>query len=112
MLENIKNILGITDDSEDKIINQYINKFTQKTLNYCHIKKLPEELKGFVEDKVIAVMQYRSQNSSMSCEKKIKSVERGDTRIEYSVDEKDERTLLSFGNEDIHELNIFRRVAW
>ncbi|AWI04057.1 phage head-tail connector protein [Clostridium drakei] len=112
MLENIKNTLGIIDDSKDKIINQYINKFTQKTLNYCHIKKLPEELEGFIEDKVIAIIQHRLHNNSIDYEKKIKSIERGDTKIEYSIDQKDERTLLSFGDEDTLELNIFRRVDW
>jgi hypothetical protein len=112
MLENIKNILGITDDCKDKIIIQYIKKFTQKVFNYCHIKELPKELEGFIEDKVITIMQYKLQNINISQEKEVKSIQRGDTKIEYSISEKDEKTLLSFETDDIKKLNNFRKVAW
>lgn len=114
MLENIKDVLEITDNSKDKLINRYISKVTQKVLNYCNLKELPIELQGFVEDKVISIMQYKLQSaSSDKSSREVKSIQRGDTKIEFAtISEKDEKTLLNFSNLDMKELNNFRRVAW
>ncbi|AZV57930.1 phage head-tail connector protein [Clostridium sp. AWRP] len=110
MLENIKDILEIQDDSKDKIISEYIEKVTQKVLNYCNIKSLPKKLEEFVEDKVISIIQYKLKNSN---NKEVKSIQRGDTRIEYEASsEKDERILLSFEADEMRELNNFRKVVW
>ncbi|MCR1871521.1 phage head-tail connector protein [Longicatena caecimuris] len=113
MLENIKDVLEITDNSKDKLINRYISKVTQKVLNYCHIDELPIELEGFVEDKVISIMQYKLQANSDKSSREVKSIQRGDTKIEFAtISEKDEKTLLNFSNLDMKELNSFRKVAW
>ncbi|WP_333861748.1 phage head-tail connector protein [Clostridium sp.] len=114
MLENIKDVLEIIDNSKDKLINRYISKVTQKVLNYCNLKELPIELQGFVEDKVISIMQYKLQStSSDNSSREVKSIQRGDTKIEFAtMSEKDEKTLLNFSNLDMKELNSFRKVAW
>ena len=111
MLENIKMILNIQDDSKDNIIKYYIKRFREKVLSYCHLKDVPEE---FIEEKVVSVVTIIIQNEQMKKEKKdIKSIQRGDTKIEFnSLEEKSINSLLVFTNDDIRELKNFRRVEW
>lgn len=113
MLENIKLILGIQDDSKDNIINYYINRYREKVLSYCHLRELPHELEGFIEEKVINIVSAVVKNENITKEQKIKSIQRGDTRIEFLLeDEKSINSLLIFNNDDIRELKAFRKVAW
>ena len=60
MLENIKLILNITDDSQDNLILLYLAKVETMVVDYCNVN----ELTGG-----------------------IKSISRGDTKIEYNVGE-------------------------
>ena len=89
MLENIKTILNIKDTSKDELILLYINKFTSLVLGYCKLKELNNALESFVEDKVVQVLGPSISNSSSSGgienAGEIKSITRGDTRIEYNV---------------------------
>lgn len=89
MLDNIKLLLGLETDEHDKKINYYISKISQKVLNHCNIKELPMELEGFVEDKVYAIMKASGDittgGGSTENNGEIKSVTRGDTKIEYNV---------------------------
>lgn len=88
MLENIKLILNISDDSKDKLILLYIDKFTNLVLGYCKLKELNKALESFVEDKVVQVLGPSiSNNSTGGIENtgEIKAITRGDTRIEYNV---------------------------
>ena len=79
MLENIKMLLGISDDdtSKDKLINYYISSISTKILNYTHRTELPKELEHIVEE--IAV--YKISNNEGN---KVKSIARGDTTITYA----------------------------
>lgn len=114
MLENIKMILGIQDNLKDNIINYYINKYIKKVLAYCNIRELPHELEGFIEEKVINIVNTIIENEQINKEKKnIKSVQRGDTRIEFNTsEEKNINSLMAFSSTDTKELNKFRKVAW
>lgn len=90
MLNNIKLMLGISEDdtSKDNIINLYIKKVTQLVLNECNILELPVALEGFVEDKVKAVVEAAgivNNGGDSTNTGEIKSVTRGDTKIEYNV---------------------------
>ena len=89
MLENIKLILNISDDSKDKLIQLYIDKFTKLVLGYCKLKQLNEALESFVEDKVVQVLGPSISNNStgggIENTGEVKAITRGDTRIEYNV---------------------------
>ena len=52
MLENIKMLLAITDDSQDNLINYYIDLCVQTLLNMRKLEELPEQLNFVVERKV------------------------------------------------------------
>ena len=79
MLENIKLILDITEDSQDKLILLYIDKITNNILSYCNINELNPALEGFIEDKVINIMKIKLGKMG------VKSINRGDTSITYNV---------------------------
>ena len=79
MLENIKLILDITEDSQDKLIILYIDKITNNILSYCNINELNPALEGFIEDKVINIMKIKLGKMD------VKSINRGDTSITYNV---------------------------
>lgn len=87
MLENIKIILGIKDDSFDELIILYIKKYTDVVLSYCKIKTLSKALESFIEDKIVACLSSKVKNGSIISEddREVKAITRGDTRIEYNV---------------------------
>lgn len=84
MLENIKLILNISDYEHDNIILLYLSKVEAMVIEYCNINELTEGLESFIEDKVVSIMKTTvsigAQNAS-----EIKSISRGDTKIEYNV---------------------------
>ncbi|UZQ49855.1 phage head-tail connector protein [Clostridium kluyveri] len=81
MLENIKMLLGISDDdtSKDKLINYYINIITTKVLKYCKLDELVSGLNQFIENKVFSIIKSMDNTAG-----DVKSVQRGDTTISYN----------------------------
>lgn len=121
MLENIKLILNISDDSKDKLIQLYIDKFTNLVLGYCKLKQLNEALESFVEDKVVQVLGPSISNSSSSGgienTGEIKAITRGDTRIEYNVGQalSEASTTIrgaTLTDNDREYLDSFRLRSW
>jgi len=53
MLENIKLLLGITDDIKDNQLNYLINITERKVLDYCNILEVPLEAESIVEELVV-----------------------------------------------------------
>lgn len=86
MLENIKLMLNISDYEHDNIILLYLSKVETMVIEYCNINELTEGLESFIEDKVVSIMKTTvtigAQNTG-----EIKSISRGDTKIEYNVGE-------------------------
>ena len=84
MLENIKLILNLTDYEHDNLILLYLAKVETMVIDYCNVNELTEGLESFIEDKVVSIMKTTvtigAQNTS-----EIKSISRGDTKIEYNV---------------------------
>ena len=61
MLENIKMLLAITDDSQDNLINYYIDLCVQTLLNMIKLEELPEQLNFVVERKVLQLMRLQNK---------------------------------------------------
>lgn len=114
MLENIKMLLGLDDDKYDKMILYQIDKVTKKVLSHCNINELNPVLEGFVEQKVYDAMKNKISVNNLSTDNNnnIKSVTRGDTRIEYNVGESKSEVLgpTDFDTSDIKVLNQFRKL--
>ena len=111
MFENIKLMLNISDDKHDNIIELYMCKVENLILEYCNIRELTPALEGFVEDKVISIIKPLviggTQNTG-----EIKSISRGDTKIEYNVGEaiQTSSSSISLTDSDKKILNTYRKV--
>ena len=86
MLENIKLILNITDDKHDNMILLYLDKISAIVLDYCNVNELSRGLESFIEDKVVSIMKPIVSGGTQNAGE-IKSISRGDTKIEYNVGE-------------------------
>ena len=84
MLENIKLILNLTDYEHDNLILLYLAKVETMVIDYCNINKLTEGLESFIEDKVVSIMKPLVTGGAQNASE-IKSISRGDTKIEYNV---------------------------
>ena len=111
MLENIKLILEIKDNTYDELINLYITKVEFMVLEYCNIKELTEGLRSFIEDKVVSIIKPKV-TVGMENTGEIKSISRGDTKIEYNVGEAVQTSSNSIGLTDSDKkiLNTYRKV--
>lgn len=97
MLENIKLVLGITDNSKDSLIQYYINSYQNIILAYCNILELPVQLESVIERLIISKM---SGNDGT-----IKSETIGDYRVDYNTSEEELTPYIKI-------LNRFRRVKF
>ena len=86
MLENIKLILNITDDKHDNLILLYLSKVEAMVLDYCNVNELNLGLTSFIEDKVVSIMKPIVTGGTQNTGE-IKSISRGDTKIDYNVGE-------------------------
>jgi hypothetical protein len=111
MLENIKLLLNITDDKHDNIILLYLSKVETIVLDYCNVNELCLGLQSFIEDKVISIMKPIVTGGTQNTGE-IKSISRGDTKIEYNVGEavQTSSNSVSLTDSDKKILNTYRKV--
>ena len=107
MLENIKLILNITDDSQDDLILLYLAKVETLVVDYCNINELSCGLESFIEDKVISIMKPLISGGTQNAGE-IKSISRGDTKIEYNVGEAVNGATLTSSDKEF--LKQYRRA--
>lgn len=84
MLENIKLMLNINDEEHDTMILLYISKVSTMVVEYCNINELSQGLESFIEDKVVSIVKPIITGGAQNTGE-IKSISRGDTKIEYNV---------------------------
>lgn len=111
MLENIKLLLNITDDKHDNMILLYLDKISTIVLDYCNVNELSLGLQGFIEDKVVSIMKPIVTGGTQNTGE-IKSISRGDTKIEYNVGEAVQTSSngVSLTDSDKKILNTYRKV--
>lgn len=61
MIETIKELLGITDNSKDTILNHYLSKSQNAIKTYCNIDIIPEQYNPSIVD--LAIFYYKNRNS-------------------------------------------------
>lgn len=114
MLDDIKLILNLKDDTYDNLIELYIKKYTTLVLAYCNIETLNSTLEGIVEDKVIVKLKETVLVSSAD-DGKISSISRGGYSVNYNVataKTTDELMEIKLSQKDKNILNNFRKVKW
>ena len=111
MLENIKLLLSITDDKHDNMILLYLDKISTIVLDYCNVNELSRGLESFIEDKVVSIMKPIVTGGTQNTGE-IKSISRGDTKIEYNVGEaiQTSSNSINLTDSDKKTLNTYRKV--
>ena len=89
MLENIKMLLDITDNSKDNLINYYIDLCVQTLLNMLKLEDLPEQLNMVIERKVVQLMQGGLDGQ------RVTQIDRGDYKVKYEYDSSSNKNLFS-----------------
>lgn len=127
MLNNIKFLLNIKNDSLDELIALLINKTMLNVLTYCNITELNPTLESFIENKVTYLLKDvlskrlnigASEEEIIEVEKDVKTISRGDTSITYNTGTNtndDSRALLEamdLTKEDKIFLNQFRKLRF
>jgi hypothetical protein len=95
-LDNIKTLLGISDNTQDNLLNLYLTRATSFVKNYCNIDEIPPALDEVIED--IAVFRYR-----MNGVENIKSESKGELSETYRD---------SLPQDILSQLNRYRRVIF
>ena len=113
MLENIKLILNITDNKHDNMILLYLSKIETMVIDYCNINELCLGLQSFIEDKVVSIMKPIVTGGTQNTGE-IKSISRGDTKIEYNVGEaiQTSSNSINLTDSDKKILNTYRRARY
>ena len=111
MLENIKLILNITDNKHDNMILLYLSKIETMVIDYCNTNELSLGLQSFIEDKVVSIMKPTITGGTQNTGE-IKSISRGDTKIEYNVGEAVQTSSngVNLTDSDKKILNTYRKV--
>ena len=111
MLENIKLLLNITDEKHDNMILLYLSKVETMVVDYCNVNELSNGLINFIEDKVVSIMKPIVTGGTQNTGE-IKSISRGDTKIEYNVGEAVQTSSngVSLTDSDKKTLNTYRKV--
>ena len=110
MLENIKLLLNITDDKHDNMILLYLDKISIIVLDYCNVNELSLGLESFIEDKVVSIVKPIVTGGTQNTGE-IKSISRGDTKIEYNVGEAIQTSNgVNLTDSDKKILNIYRKA--
>ena len=111
MLENIKLILNIADEKHDNMILLYLSKVETMVIDYCNVSELCLGLQSFIEDKVISIMKPIITGGTQNTGE-IKSISRGDTKIEYNVGEAVQTSSngVNLTDSDRKILNTYRKV--
>ena len=99
--------IGSADTTQDEMIEYYIEFVKAQIFKYCNIRTLPRMLEFVVIEKVITLLEQDKE-----LKKDIKSVSRGDTKIEYSS----KSSKISLLKGDIlgdvkRELAPYRKIA-
>lgn len=112
MLEKLKILLGIEDNSKDYVLQLTIDIVTDMVLNYCHIKEIPSGLENVVVS--MCIDKYRAENYGQeNSEGKVKSISEGDVSVSFgSAFSTSENPSMEFLKNYKSQLNIYRKVVW
>ena len=82
MLERLKKLLGIADDSKDEVLQFTIDNVMDMVLNYCNITEVPEKLENIILS--MCVDKYRAESlGSETSQGAVKSISEGDVSVSY-----------------------------
>ena len=89
----------------------YLAKVETMVVDYCNVNELTGGLESFIEDKVVSIMKPTITGGPQNTGE-IKSISRGDTKIEYNVGEAIQTSSngVNLTDSDKKILNTYRKV--
>ena len=82
MLLKLKQLLGITEDSKNFVLQYVIDTVTDMILSYCNIKILPDQLENIVL--MMCMDMYRAESFGQeTTQGSVKSMTEGDVSISF-----------------------------
>ena len=104
-------MLGLDNEKHDDMILLYMAKVETMVIDYCNVNQLCSGLESFIEDKVVSIMKPLVTGGTQNTGE-IKSISRGDTKIEYNVCEAVQASSNSANLTDADRkiLNTYRKV--
>ncbi len=102
ILERLKGRLGITDATQDFLLGDYIQSYTDAVTNYCNREDLPPRLEYVVLDLSESRFRRRGRED-------IQSLSRGDYKVTYAVSPQEAQDELRPYEKS---LNRFRKVRF
>ena len=110
MLERLKKLLGIADESKDEILQFTINNVTDMVLNYCNITEVPEKLENIILS--MCVDKYRAESlGSETSQGTVKSISEGDVSVSYGSASVSDNPGMEFLKGYKSQLDRFRRLG-
>ena len=112
MLEKLKILLGITDNSSNTLLEYEISLVTDMVENYCRIQYLPAGLENVVVA-LCADLHRASGYGSAEVPSILQSLKEGDTAVSFgSVYSVSENAAMQFLKGYDAQLKRYRRVGW
>ena len=111
MLKKLKQLLGITDDSKDFVLQYVIDTVTDMALNYCNIDTLPEQLENIVL--AMCMDMYRAESLGQeTAQGAVKSMTEGDVSVSFgSAYSVVDNPSMAFLKGYTAQLDRFRRLG-
>lgn len=111
-LERLKQLLGITDNTKDFVLQYELDTVTDMVLNYCNITEIPEKLENIILS--MCVDKYRAESlGSETAQGTVKSISEGDVSVSYgSAYSVSDNPGMEFLNGYKAQLDRFRRLGF
>lgn len=106
MLEKVKALLNLKDNTRDELLSFYIDLIRDEVLNYCNLEDVPKKLENLI---IKILLDFYTKNIA-SNDKNVKSIKRGDTEITYQDENKNAILIQDFLMNYRTQLNCFRRL--
>lgn len=110
-LKLLKQLLGISDDSKDAILEYELSTVEDMILNYCNIKEIPKRLENILIGMCVDYHRASGYGDEEGAGP-LKSVSEGDTSVSYgSAYSVSENPGMEFLKGYTAQLNRFRRFG-
>lgn len=95
MLDKLKMLLGIEDETQDGVLNFLIEDTQNLILGYCRLEFLPKQLESLVP--VVAADMYRAKGyGEAAAPELVKSISEGDRSVTLADTAPDDDFLLNY----------------
>ena len=113
MLKKLKLLLGITDSSQDELLQLELDTVVDQILSYCRMKTFPEGLENVAVSLCADLHRASGNGTENGARGPVQSVKMGDTSLQFgSAFSVDSNGAMGFLKNYLPVLDRFRKVGW